>query len=71
MISEGRDSQQVTRLGGIRSHHANFGPGYDPVWVDLLQKHNEEPFHVLVGGGDQLYCDGLTREPELQGMLPL
>ncbi|KAI0050058.1 hypothetical protein FA95DRAFT_1677081 [Auriscalpium vulgare] len=43
-----------------------FQSGYDPVWVDLLAKHAERPFHVLVGGGDQLYCDGLTREPELQ-----
>ncbi|ETW85467.1 hypothetical protein HETIRDRAFT_32709 [Heterobasidion irregulare TC 32-1] len=43
-----------------------FQSGYDPVWVDLLSKHKERPFHALVGGGDQLYCDGLTREPELQ-----
>ncbi|KAH9056664.1 hypothetical protein EDB87DRAFT_1202257 [Lactarius vividus] len=43
-----------------------FQSGYDPVWVDLLAKHAERPFHVLVGGGDQLYCDGITREPELQ-----
>ncbi|KII89007.1 hypothetical protein PLICRDRAFT_53502 [Plicaturopsis crispa FD-325 SS-3] len=43
-----------------------FQSGYDPVWIDLLTKHNETPFHALVGGGDQLYCDGLTREPELQ-----
>ncbi|KAI0253869.1 hypothetical protein BJV78DRAFT_1189908 [Lactifluus subvellereus] len=43
-----------------------FQSGYDPVWVDLLAKHAEQPFHVLVGGGDQLYCDGVTREPELQ-----
>ena len=35
-----------------------FQTGYDPVWVDLLAKHAEQPFHVLVGGGDQLYCDG-------------
>lgn len=49
--------------------------------MDLLARHSEEPFHLLVGGGDQLYCDGwvhnfyitlgstfcrLTREPELQ-----
>ncbi|KAJ7752003.1 hypothetical protein B0H16DRAFT_1663119 [Mycena metata] len=40
--------------------------GYDPVWIDLLHKHAEQPFHALVGGGDQIYCDGLTREPELQ-----
>ncbi|KAJ7685037.1 hypothetical protein DFH06DRAFT_969067 [Mycena polygramma] len=43
-----------------------YNSGYDPVWIDLLSKHAEEPFHVLVGGGDQIYCDGLTREPELQ-----
>ena len=35
-----------------------FKSGYDPVWMDLLSKHVEKPFHVLVGGGDQLYCDG-------------
>ncbi|KAH7922819.1 hypothetical protein BV22DRAFT_1069793 [Leucogyrophana mollusca] len=43
-----------------------FKTGYDPMWIDLLQKHAQEPFHVLVGGGDQLYCDSLTREPEMQ-----
>ena len=43
-----------------------FQSGFDPVWVDLLQKHAAEPFHVLVGGGDQLYCDALVREPEMQ-----
>ncbi|KNZ75467.1 hypothetical protein J132_02800 [Termitomyces sp. J132] len=43
-----------------------FKSGYDPVWMDLLAKHNETPFHALVGGGDQLYCDSLMREPELQ-----
>lgn len=35
-----------------------FNSGYDPVWMDLLRKHAERPFHALVGGGDQLYCDG-------------
>lgn len=43
-----------------------FQSGYDPVWTDLLAHHAEEPFHALVGGGDQLYCDGIVREPELQ-----
>ncbi|KAK7054953.1 hypothetical protein VNI00_003416 [Paramarasmius palmivorus] len=43
-----------------------FQSGYDPCWIDLLSKHQEEPFHALIGGGDQLYCDALTREPELQ-----
>lgn len=43
-----------------------FKSGYDPVWMDLLANHAETPFHVLVGGGDQLYCDSLMREAELQ-----
>ncbi|KAI0648264.1 hypothetical protein C8Q79DRAFT_905728 [Trametes meyenii] len=43
-----------------------FKSGYDPVWMDLLAHHAEEPFHALVGGGDQLYCDSIIREPELQ-----
>ncbi|CAL1703673.1 unnamed protein product [Somion occarium] len=43
-----------------------FASGYDPVWSDLLAKHKEEPFHALVGGGDQIYCDGVIREPEMQ-----
>lgn len=43
-----------------------FKSGYDPMWIDLLRKHVERPFHVLVGGGDQLYCDSLTQEPEMQ-----
>ncbi|KAF5365719.1 hypothetical protein D9758_003279 [Tetrapyrgos nigripes] len=45
---------------------SGFSSGYDPCWMDLLSKHAEEPFHAMVGGGDQIYCDGLTREPELQ-----
>ncbi|PPR04970.1 hypothetical protein CVT24_010428 [Panaeolus cyanescens] len=43
-----------------------FKSGYDPVWMDLLSKHQETPFHLLVGGGDQLYCDSLMREAEMQ-----
>ncbi|XP_006458514.1 hypothetical protein AGABI2DRAFT_63923 [Agaricus bisporus var. bisporus H97] len=43
-----------------------FQSGYDPVWVDLLSHHANTPFHALIGGGDQLYCDVLLREPEMQ-----
>lgn len=35
-----------------------FDSGYDPVWIDLLKQHERKPFHALVGGGDQIYCDG-------------
>ncbi|WWC95300.1 hypothetical protein V866_002161 [Kwoniella sp. B9012] len=44
----------------------SYPSGYDPVWEDLLLKHHEKPFHCMVGGGDQIYCDALTREPEMQ-----
>jgi hypothetical protein len=40
-----------------------FQNGYDPLWEDLLVKHAEKPFHVLVGGGDQLYCNGCVIQP--------
>lgn len=44
----------------------SYPSGYDPVWEDLLLKHQEKAFHCMVGGGDQIYCDAVTREPELQ-----
>jgi hypothetical protein len=31
-----------------------------------MSHHTDKPFHALVGGGDQLYCDSLCREPEMQ-----
>ncbi|GAA5978118.1 hypothetical protein JCM10908_004235 [Rhodotorula pacifica] len=39
--------------------------GPDPLWRDVLLKHAQKPIHVMVGGGDQLYCDPLTKEPEI------
>ncbi|KAJ3227499.1 hypothetical protein HDU81_006696 [Chytriomyces hyalinus] len=32
--------------------------GILPLWRDLMRKHRENPFHVLIGGGDQIYMDG-------------
>ncbi|OWT39249.1 plasma membrane protein [Cryptococcus neoformans Bt1] len=46
-----------------------YPSGYDPVWEDLLLKHQEKAFHCMVGGGDQIYCDVVTREPELQSWI--
>ena len=43
--------------------------GPDPLWNDVLKKHAVSPFHVLVGGGDQIYCDAMAREPELVGWM--
>lgn len=47
----------------------DYPSGYDPVWEDVINKHHERPFHCMVGGGDQIYCDALTREEELQGWI--
>lgn len=43
-----------------------FESGFDPVWSDVLEKHEMIGYHAMVGGGDQIYCDSITREPELQ-----
>ncbi|KAF7304654.1 C-CAP/cofactor C-like domain-containing protein [Mycena kentingensis (nom. inval.)] len=40
-----------------------FNSGYDPCWMDVLTKHAEKPFHLQVGGGDQIYCDGWVHCP--------
>ncbi|KAK4155494.1 hypothetical protein C8A00DRAFT_13444, partial [Chaetomidium leptoderma] len=29
------------------------------LWNDVLRKHQESPFHVMIGGGDQIYNDGI------------
>ncbi|UNI14991.1 hypothetical protein JDV02_001566 [Purpureocillium takamizusanense] len=30
-----------------------------PLWNDVMRKHERVPFHVMVGGGDQIYNDGI------------
>ncbi|ORY48323.1 hypothetical protein BCR33DRAFT_714698 [Rhizoclosmatium globosum] len=32
--------------------------GGSPMWRDLLRNHSSAPYHVQIGGGDQLYMDG-------------
>ena len=43
--------------------------GPDPLWNDLLKRHSVEPIHALVGGGDQIYCDAMAKEPEMAGWM--
>ncbi|KAJ1968260.1 hypothetical protein IWQ62_001347 [Dispira parvispora] len=52
----------------IKDPQAEFG-GPNPLWDDFLAKHARRPFHVMVGGGDQLYCDGVWKLPELAPFL--
>lgn len=34
-----------------------FQNGFDPLWTDMFNAHQEKPYHCMVGGGDQIYCD--------------
>ncbi|KAI3640566.1 hypothetical protein MIR68_001444 [Amoeboaphelidium protococcarum] len=43
--------------------------GLEPLWQDLLIKHAADPFHVLIGGGDQLYNDAVWKLPALKDWL--
>ncbi|KAI1081917.1 hypothetical protein F5B20DRAFT_38364 [Whalleya microplaca] len=36
--------------------------GPDPMWRDVLNNHQTRPFHVMIGGGDQVYNDGVMRQ---------
>ncbi|KAA8634643.1 hypothetical protein SMACR_02939 [Sordaria macrospora] len=39
--------------------------GPDPMWRDVLNTHQSQPFHVMIGGGDQIYNDKCMQETEL------
>lgn len=39
--------------------------GPDPLWRDVLRSHQTKPFHVMLGGGDQIYCDLVARRCQL------
>ncbi|KAI2630388.1 hypothetical protein GGS26DRAFT_591690 [Hypomontagnella submonticulosa] len=36
--------------------------GPDPMWRDVLNNHQTRPFHVMIGGGDQIYNDAVMRD---------
>ncbi|MCJ1450363.1 hypothetical protein MMC28_000694 [Mycoblastus sanguinarius] len=36
--------------------NARSGPA---LWSDVLRVHGQRPFHVMIGGGDQIYNDGV------------
>ncbi|KAL2820239.1 hypothetical protein BDW59DRAFT_117978 [Aspergillus cavernicola] len=55
----------------VMFHSCNgFGPGVDsnkfsgpdPLWRDILNEHQTRPFHVMVGGGDQIFNDNVTAD---------
>ena len=36
--------------------------GPDPFWRDILNEHQTRPFHVMIGGGDQIFNDSVITE---------
>ncbi|KAL4896770.1 hypothetical protein BDV59DRAFT_171444 [Aspergillus ambiguus] len=38
--------------------------GPDPLWRDILNEHQTRPFHVMLGGGDQIFNDRVTAESQ-------
>lgn len=36
------------------------------LWNDVVRKHSELPFHVMLGGGDQIYNDGIRIDGPLR-----
>ncbi|TAQ91616.1 hypothetical protein B7494_g19 [Chlorociboria aeruginascens] len=43
--------------------NAHCGP--DPMWRDILNTHQTQPFHVMIGGGDQIYNDAVMEQTTL------
>ncbi|KAI0536769.1 hypothetical protein GGR58DRAFT_377180 [Xylaria digitata] len=39
--------------------------GPDPMWRDVLNDHQTRPFHVMIGGGDQVYNDAVAHKAKL------
>ena len=39
--------------------------GPDPLWRDVLNSHQTRPFHVMIGGGDQIYNDSVMNQTSL------
>lgn len=35
------------------------------LWLDVLRKHEKQHYHVMLGGGDQIYCDAIKQHVEL------
>lgn len=57
----------IARETPVMFHSCNgFSVGTDEdawsgpaLWNDVMRRHAEVPFHVMLGGGDQIYNDGI------------
>ncbi|EEP80904.1 conserved hypothetical protein [Uncinocarpus reesii 1704] len=65
----------VTESMRIMFHSCNgFSVGTDLdhwqgplLWHDVLRRHEKKPFHVMIGGGDQIYNDSVRVDGPLRG----
>lgn len=48
--------------GFSSSADSNKVCGPDPLWRDILNEHQTRPFHVMIGGGDQIFNDRVIVE---------
>lgn len=48
--------------GFSASVNPNEFSGPDPMWRDVLNSHQFKPFHVMIGGGDQIYMDAVVQK---------
>jgi hypothetical protein len=55
----------LRRLGFSQSVDPSDFQGPDPLWSDVLRQHGKTPWHVMLGGGDQIYSDGLPKKSKL------
>ncbi|CAK7900801.1 hypothetical protein CAAN1_06S00958 [[Candida] anglica] len=60
-----------TESMNVVSYSCNgFSLGVDPLdfksslWYDVLQKHDKQHYHVMLGGGDQIYADSIKLHSE-------
>ena len=61
----------VTQSMNVISYSCNgFSLGSDAkeykssLWLDVLNKHSKQHYHVMLGGGDQIYCDAIKLHSE-------
>ena len=49
----------------LTAHSPDDFSGPDPLWRDVLNSHQARPFHVMIGGGDQIYNDAVMNQSPL------
>ncbi|ORY57517.1 uncharacterized protein BCR38DRAFT_413906 [Pseudomassariella vexata] len=60
---EKQNERVVTTDTEIRTEEAWSGPA---LWNDVVRRHGLTPFHVMLGGGDQIYNDGIRVDGPLR-----